>query len=189
MGLWGVMGGLWGQGGSLYGVMGCYGAAGPQGLLWGCVSMGRCVYGALSLGLCVYGAAGRCCGALCGGPTFTPPPLHFVGSPFRDEITLAILQLQENNRLEILKRKWWEGGKCPKEEDHRAKGTPCHSAGSLLGSCARMEVHLHVCVAGFSAKELLFPLLLTCDSFPHNSRREPTSSAVPHAVCFCLGQR
>ncbi|NWT27044.1 GRIK5 protein, partial [Cardinalis cardinalis] len=45
-----------------------------------------------------------------------------LGSPFRDEITLAILQLQENNRLEILKRKWWEGGHCPKEEDHRAKG-------------------------------------------------------------------
>uniref|UniRef100_A0A6I8NC06 Glutamate receptor n=1 Tax=Ornithorhynchus anatinus TaxID=9258 RepID=A0A6I8NC06_ORNAN len=45
-----------------------------------------------------------------------------LGSPFRDEITLAILQLQENNRLEILKRKWWEGGRCPKEEDHRAKG-------------------------------------------------------------------
>ena len=49
-----------------------------------------------------------------------PPPL--LGSPFRDEITLAILQLQENNRLEILKRKWWEGGRCPKEEDRRAKG-------------------------------------------------------------------
>lgn len=46
------------------------------------------------------------------------------GSPFRDEITLAILQLQENNRLEILKRKWWEGSRCPKEEDHRAKGQP-----------------------------------------------------------------
>ncbi|KAG7216937.1 hypothetical protein INR49_001591, partial [Caranx melampygus] len=45
-----------------------------------------------------------------------------LGSPFRDEITLAILQLQENNRLEILKRRWWEGGQCPKEEDHRAKG-------------------------------------------------------------------
>ncbi|ROL44503.1 Glutamate receptor ionotropic, kainate 5 [Anabarilius grahami] len=43
-------------------------------------------------------------------------------SPFRDEISLAVLQLQENNRLEILKRRWWEGGQCPKEEDHRAKG-------------------------------------------------------------------
>lgn len=49
------------------------------------------------------------------------------GSPYRDEITLGILQLQESNRLEILKRRWWEGGQCPKEEDHRAKGG-CQSA-------------------------------------------------------------
>lgn len=54
-------------------------------------------------------------------------PLGVAGSVFRDEFDLAILQLQENNRLEILKRKWWEGGKCPKEEDHRAKGKPRHS--------------------------------------------------------------
>lgn len=43
--------------------------------------------------------------------------------------------------------------------------------------------------AGFAAWESLFPLLLTCHSFPHNSRRKANSSAVPHAVCFCLGQR
>lgn len=49
-------------------------------------------------------------------------PSSSSGSPFRDEITLGILQLQESNRLEILKRRWWEGGQCPKEEDHRAKG-------------------------------------------------------------------
>lgn len=54
--------------------------------------------------------------------TMANPSCALPGSPFRDEITLAILQLQENNRLEILKRKWWEGGRCPKEEDHRAKG-------------------------------------------------------------------
>jgi len=41
---------------------------------------------------------------------------------YRDEFDLAILKMQEDNRLEILKRKWWDGGKCPKEEDHRAKG-------------------------------------------------------------------
>lgn len=49
-------------------------------------------------------------------PRFSP------GSVYRDEFDLAILKLQEDNRLEILKRKWWDGGKCPKEEDHRAKG-------------------------------------------------------------------
>ncbi|XP_041252166.1 glutamate receptor ionotropic, kainate 5-like, partial [Onychostruthus taczanowskii] len=58
------------------------------------------------------------------------PPL--AGSPFRDEITLAILQLQENNRLEILKRKWWEGGHCPKEEDHRAKGLGMENIGGIF---------------------------------------------------------
>lgn len=47
------------------------------------------------------------------------------GSVYRDEFDLAILKLQEDNRLEILKRKWWDGGKCPKEEDHRAKGLIC----------------------------------------------------------------
>ncbi|XP_041091065.1 glutamate receptor ionotropic, kainate 5-like [Polyodon spathula] len=55
-----------------------------------------------------------------------------LGSPFRDEITLAILQLQENNRLDILKRKWWEGGKCPKEEDHRAKGLGMENIGGIF---------------------------------------------------------
>ncbi|KAL7981031.1 hypothetical protein Chor_005265 [Crotalus horridus] len=55
-----------------------------------------------------------------------------LGSPFRDELTLAILQLQENNRLEILKRKWWEGSKCPKEEDHRAKGLGMENIGGIF---------------------------------------------------------
>ncbi|XP_055478002.1 glutamate receptor ionotropic, kainate 4 [Psammomys obesus] len=54
------------------------------------------------------------------------------GSVFRDEFDLAILQLQENNRLEILKRKWWEGGKCPKEEDHRAKGLGMENIGGIF---------------------------------------------------------
>lgn len=52
-----------------------------------------------------------------------PPPLLPAGSVYRDEFDLAILKMQEDNRLEILKRKWWDGGKCPKEEDHRAKGS------------------------------------------------------------------
>uniref|UniRef100_A0A3B3C8Y2 Glutamate receptor n=1 Tax=Oryzias melastigma TaxID=30732 RepID=A0A3B3C8Y2_ORYME len=55
-----------------------------------------------------------------------------LGSPFRDEITLAILQLQENNRLEILKRRWWEGSQCPKEEDHRAKGLGMENIGGIF---------------------------------------------------------
>ncbi|XP_036132337.1 glutamate receptor ionotropic, kainate 4 [Molossus molossus] len=55
-----------------------------------------------------------------------------VGSVFRDEFDLAILQLQESNRLEILKRKWWEGSKCPREEDHRAKGLGMENIGGIF---------------------------------------------------------
>lgn len=55
-------------------------------------------------------------------PSFLPLSLSSAGSVYRDEFDLAILKMQEDNRLEILKRKWWDGGKCPKEEDHRAKG-------------------------------------------------------------------
>ncbi|MEQ2165027.1 Glutamate receptor ionotropic, kainate 5, partial [Goodea atripinnis] len=49
-----------------------------------------------------------------------------------EEITQAILQLHENNRLEILKRRWWEGGQCPKEEDHRAKGLGMENIGGIF---------------------------------------------------------
>ncbi|KAK9527104.1 hypothetical protein VZT92_015765 [Zoarces viviparus] len=55
-----------------------------------------------------------------------------LGSPYRDEITLGILQLQESNRLEILKRHWWEGGQCLKEEDHRAKGLGMENIGGIF---------------------------------------------------------
>ncbi|KAM6903772.1 glutamate receptor ionotropic, kainate 5-like [Lycodopsis pacificus] len=55
-----------------------------------------------------------------------------LGSPYRDEITLGILQLQESNRLEILKRRWWEGGQCLREEDHRAKGLGMENIGGIF---------------------------------------------------------
>jgi ionotropic kainate glutamate receptor 4 len=45
------------------------------------------------------------------------------GSVYRDEIDLAVLKLQEDNRLEILKRKWWQGDKCSKDDDRQAQGT------------------------------------------------------------------
>ncbi|KAJ4935700.1 hypothetical protein JOQ06_017229 [Pogonophryne albipinna] len=54
------------------------------------------------------------------------------GSVYRDEFDLAILKIQEDNRLEILKRKWWDGGKCPKEEDHRAKGLGMENIGGIF---------------------------------------------------------
>uniref|UniRef100_A0A4W5MAJ3 Glutamate receptor n=1 Tax=Hucho hucho TaxID=62062 RepID=A0A4W5MAJ3_9TELE len=55
-----------------------------------------------------------------------------LGSVYRDEIDLAVLKLQEDNRLEILKRKWWRGDKCSKEEDHRAQGLGMENIGGVF---------------------------------------------------------
>uniref|UniRef100_A0A674HPT3 Glutamate receptor n=1 Tax=Taeniopygia guttata TaxID=59729 RepID=A0A674HPT3_TAEGU len=87
-----------------------------------------------------------------------------LGSPFRDEITLAILQLQENNRLEILKRKWWEGGHCPKEEDHRAKGLGMENIGGIFV----------VLVCG-----LVVAILVAVMEFVWSTRRSPPAPPAP----------
>nr|2XXW_A Chain A, GLUTAMATE RECEPTOR, IONOTROPIC KAINATE 2 [Rattus norvegicus]2XXW_B Chain B, GLUTAMATE RECEPTOR, IONOTROPIC KAINATE 2 [Rattus norvegicus]2XXX_A Chain A, GLUTAMATE RECEPTOR, IONOTROPIC KAINATE 2 [Rattus norvegicus]2XXX_B Chain B, GLUTAMATE RECEPTOR, IONOTROPIC KAINATE 2 [Rattus norvegicus]2XXX_C Chain C, GLUTAMATE RECEPTOR, IONOTROPIC KAINATE 2 [Rattus norvegicus]2XXX_D Chain D, GLUTAMATE RECEPTOR, IONOTROPIC KAINATE 2 [Rattus norvegicus]2XXY_A Chain A, GLUTAMATE RECEPTOR, IONOTROPI len=36
-----------------------------------------------------------------------------MGSPYRKKITIAILQLQEEGKLHMMKEKWWRGNGCP----------------------------------------------------------------------------
>ncbi|XP_070290453.1 glutamate receptor ionotropic, kainate 4-like [Salvelinus sp. IW2-2015] len=55
-----------------------------------------------------------------------------LGSVYRDEIDLAVLKLQEDNRLEILKRKWWRGDKCSKEVDHQTQGLGMENIGGVF---------------------------------------------------------
>ncbi|XP_021473335.2 glutamate receptor ionotropic, kainate 4 isoform X1 [Oncorhynchus mykiss] len=55
-----------------------------------------------------------------------------LGSVYRDEIDLAVLKLQEDNRLEILKRKWWQGDKCSNEDDRRAQGLGMENIGGVF---------------------------------------------------------
>nr|1YAE_A Chain A, Glutamate receptor, ionotropic kainate 2 [Rattus norvegicus]1YAE_B Chain B, Glutamate receptor, ionotropic kainate 2 [Rattus norvegicus]1YAE_C Chain C, Glutamate receptor, ionotropic kainate 2 [Rattus norvegicus]1YAE_D Chain D, Glutamate receptor, ionotropic kainate 2 [Rattus norvegicus]1YAE_E Chain E, Glutamate receptor, ionotropic kainate 2 [Rattus norvegicus]1YAE_F Chain F, Glutamate receptor, ionotropic kainate 2 [Rattus norvegicus] len=43
-----------------------------------------------------------------------------MGSPYRDKITIAILQLQEEGKLHMMKEKWWRGNGCPEEESKEA---------------------------------------------------------------------
>ncbi|KPP77053.1 hypothetical protein Z043_103548, partial [Scleropages formosus] len=98
-----------------------------------------------------------------------------LGSVYRDEFDLAILKLQEDNRLEILKRKWWEGGKCPKEEDHRAKGLGMENIGGIFvvlvcGLLVAIFMALSMC------EEMLQELrgIVTCqDSLQLRRRRCP----------------
>ncbi|XP_010868626.1 glutamate receptor ionotropic, kainate 4 isoform X1 [Esox lucius] len=55
-----------------------------------------------------------------------------LGSVYRDEIDMAILKLQEDNRLEMLKRKWWLEDKCSKEEAHPTQGLGMENIGGVF---------------------------------------------------------
>ncbi|XP_030075867.1 glutamate receptor ionotropic, kainate 3 [Microcaecilia unicolor] len=55
-----------------------------------------------------------------------------MGSPYRDRITLAILQLQEEDKLHIMKEKWWRGGGCPEEESKEASALGIQNVGGIF---------------------------------------------------------
>ncbi|XP_052345052.1 glutamate receptor ionotropic, kainate 2-like [Oncorhynchus keta] len=42
-----------------------------------------------------------------------------MGSPYRDKITIAILQLQEEGKMHMMKEKWWRGNGCPEDEKNK----------------------------------------------------------------------
>ena len=43
---------------------------------------------------------------------------YFSGDPIRDEITSAILRLQEEDTILKLKNKWWRFGRCSKKDSN-----------------------------------------------------------------------
>lgn len=97
-------------------------------------------------------------------------PLFPAGSVYRDEFDLAILKMQEDNRLEILKRKWWDGGKCPKEEDHRAKGLSPVNPHLLVPQLHfSLSDHVFGTLCPFQFLCLLSPLLLLLIPLPAHS--------------------
>uniref|UniRef100_A0A8C4DCQ1 Glutamate receptor n=1 Tax=Dicentrarchus labrax TaxID=13489 RepID=A0A8C4DCQ1_DICLA len=124
-----------------------------------------------------------------------------LGSPFRDDITLAILQLQENNRLEILKRRWWEGGQCPKEEDHRAKGLGMENIGGIfVVLICGLIIAVFVAIMEFVwstrrsvsvCQEMIteFRNAVSCKKSSRMRRRRPLSSsaALRHPTRIALG--
>ena len=56
----------------------------------------------------------------------------FTGSPYRDKITIAILQLQEEGKLHMMKEKWWRGNGCPEEENKEASALGVENIGSIF---------------------------------------------------------
>lgn len=54
------------------------------------------------------------------------------GSPYRDKITIAILQLQEEGKLHMMKEKWWRGNGCPEEESKDASALGVQNIGGIF---------------------------------------------------------
>ncbi|XP_039516715.1 glutamate receptor ionotropic, kainate 2 isoform X2 [Pimephales promelas] len=55
-----------------------------------------------------------------------------MGSPYRDRITIAILQLQEEGKLHMMKEKWWRGNGCPEEESKEASALGVQNIGGIF---------------------------------------------------------
>lgn len=59
-------------------------------------------------------------------------PVFPSGSPYRDKITIAILQLQEEGKLHMMKEKWWRGNGCPEEESKEASALGVQNIGGIF---------------------------------------------------------
>ncbi|MEE6468090.1 hypothetical protein FKM82_008159 [Ascaphus truei] len=55
-----------------------------------------------------------------------------IGSPYRDKITIAILQLQEEGKLHMIKEKWWRGNGCPEEDSKEASALGVENIGGIF---------------------------------------------------------
>ncbi|KAJ6660219.1 hypothetical protein lerEdw1_017919 [Lerista edwardsae] len=55
-----------------------------------------------------------------------------AGSPYRDKITIAILHLQEEGKLHMMKEKWWRGNGCPEEESKDASALGVQNIGGIF---------------------------------------------------------
>ncbi|KAM9201489.1 glutamate receptor ionotropic, kainate 1 isoform 8-T8 [Dugong dugon] len=55
-----------------------------------------------------------------------------IGSPYRDKITIAILQLQEEGKLHMIKEKWWQGNGCPEEDSKEASALGVENIGGIF---------------------------------------------------------
>ncbi|XP_028858328.1 glutamate receptor ionotropic, kainate 2-like isoform X1 [Denticeps clupeoides] len=55
-----------------------------------------------------------------------------MGSPYRDRITIGILQLQEEGKLHMMKEKWWRGNGCPEEESKEASALGVQNIGGIF---------------------------------------------------------
>ncbi|KAF7701179.1 glutamate receptor ionotropic, kainate 1 isoform X3 [Silurus meridionalis] len=92
-----------------------------------------------------------------------------IGSPYRDKVTIAILQLQEEGKLHMMKEKWWRGNGCPEENNKEANSLGVENIGGIF----------IVLAAG-----LVLSVFVAIGEFIYKSRQ---NSDVEEAFCFYYG--
>ncbi|XP_034168803.1 glutamate receptor ionotropic, kainate 1 isoform X4 [Pangasianodon hypophthalmus] len=92
-----------------------------------------------------------------------------IGSPYRDKVTIAILQLQEEGKLHMMKEKWWRGNGCPEENNKEANALGVENIGGIF----------IVLAAG-----LVLSVFVAIGEFIYKSRQ---NSDVEEAFCFYYG--
>ncbi|KAJ8266662.1 hypothetical protein GJAV_G00133190 [Gymnothorax javanicus] len=94
-----------------------------------------------------------------------------IGSPYRDKVTIAILQLQEEGKLHMMKEKWWRGNGCPEEDSKEASALGVENIGGIF----------IVLAAG-----LVLSVFVAIGEFIYKARR---NSDIEEAFCFYYGEQ
>ncbi|NXN33977.1 GRIK1 protein, partial [Nycticryphes semicollaris] len=94
-----------------------------------------------------------------------------IGSPYRDKITIAILQLQEEGKLHMMKEKWWRGNGCPEEDSKEASALGVENIGGIF----------IVLAAG-----LVLSVFVAIGEFIYKSRKNSDIEQVSHSFPACL---
>ncbi|XP_045075329.1 glutamate receptor ionotropic, kainate 3-like, partial [Coregonus clupeaformis] len=77
-----------------------------------------------------------------------------MGSPYRDKVTIAILNILEDGRLHMLKEKWWSSSSCL-DEEHRESAGPMgiqNLGGIFIVLASGLVLSVFVAIAEFIYK-------------------------------------
>ncbi|XP_015197435.2 glutamate receptor ionotropic, kainate 1 isoform X7 [Lepisosteus oculatus] len=89
-----------------------------------------------------------------------------IGSPYRDKVTIAILQLQEEGKLHMMKEKWWRGNGCPEEDSKEASALGVENIGGIfIVLAAGLVLSVFVAIGEFIYKSRQNTDIEQCISF------------------------
>uniref|UniRef100_A0A8C2DKA5 Glutamate receptor n=1 Tax=Cyprinus carpio TaxID=7962 RepID=A0A8C2DKA5_CYPCA len=95
------------------------------------------------------------------------------GSPYRDKVTIAVLQLQAAGKLHTMKEKWWRGNGCPEEDSKEASALGVENIGGIF----------IVLAAG-----LVLSVFVAIGEFIYKSRKNLDIEEVSVGQCECICQ-